>query len=69
MSEQRILINNEVSYKKQKQTLYHELIHAYIYSYITDEGIENEEVICNIGAKSHDLIENITKEFFKKKGE
>ncbi len=66
MSTQEILINKEVSLEKQKETLYHELMHCYIYCYLCD-GIQfDEEGICNISAKSHNKIHKIAEDFFKK---
>lgn len=67
LSKQRILINNEITIEKQKQTLYHELMHCYIYSYITDNlGSIDEETFCDISAKSHDIIHKIVEEYFRK---
>ena len=63
LSKQEILINNEVSLEKQKETLYHELMHCYIYCYLCD-GIQfDEEGICNISAKRYVMI------FLESKGE
>lgn len=66
LSKQEILINKEVSIEKQKETLYHELMHCYIFCYLC-EGLQfDEEGICNISAKSHNIIHKITEEYFKK---
>ncbi len=66
LSKQRILINKEITIEKQKQTLYHELMHCYIYSYITDNlGSIDEETFCDISAKSHDIIHEIAFKYFK----
>ena len=64
MSTQEVLINKEASKEKQRETLYHELMHCYIYCYLCD-GLEfDEEGICNISAKSHNMIHRIADEFF-----
>lgn len=66
-STQEILINKDVPKDKQRQTLYHELMHCYIYCYLSDEmGINDlEEGICDISAKSHNMIHKIADDFFK----
>lgn len=66
MSKQQILINNEVSIEKQKETLYHELMHCYINCYILDGLQFDEEGLCNISAKSHNMIHKIAEDFFQK---
>lgn len=65
LSKQEILINNEVSLEKQKETLYHELMHCYIYCYLCDGLQFDEEGICNISAKSHNMIHKIAEDYFK----
>lgn len=69
LSKQEILINKEVSKEKQKETLYHELMHCYIFCYLCDGLQFDEEGICNISAKSHNMIHKITEDFFKKNKE
>lgn len=66
LSTQTILINSEVSIEKQRETLYHELMHCYIACYLCDGLQFDEEGICNISAKSHDIIHEIVEEYFKK---
>ena len=65
LSTQTILLNNEVSKEKQRQTLYHELMHCYIYCYICDGLNFDEEGICELSAKSHRMIHEITERYFK----
>ncbi len=64
LSTQQILINKEVSKEKQKETLYHELMHCYIWSYLSDEINYNEEILCDLSSKSHDMIHDVCKNFF-----
>ena len=67
LSKQEILINNEVSKEKQIETLYHELMHCYIFCYLCDGLQFDEEGLCNISAKSHNIIHNIVERFLKEK--
>lgn len=67
LDKQLILINNEVSIERQKQTLYHELMHCYLYCYTDNREQFSEEDICNISAKSHDIIHKIVEKYFKEK--
>ena len=64
-SKQEVLINGEATLDKQRETLYHELMHCYIYCYICDGLSFDEEGLCNISAKSHDMIHSIVEEYFK----
>lgn len=65
LSTQTILLNKEVSKEKQRQTLYHELMHCYIYCYICDGLNFDEEGICELSAKSHNMIHDIVERYFK----
>ena len=67
LSRQEILINKEVSLEKQKETLYHELMHCYINCYLCDGMQFDEEGLCNISAKSHNMIHKIAEDFFAEK--
>ena len=63
---QIIYLNRDMKDDVKKQTLYHELMHCYIWSFVT-KGIEiSEEVMCDISANSHDLIHKIVDDYFKK---
>lgn len=68
MSTQEILINKEATKEKQKETLYHELMHCYIYCYLCDGLQFDEEALCNISAKSHNMIHKICEDYFGLKG-
>ena len=67
LSKQEILINNEISREKQKETLYHELMHCYIFCYLCNGLQFDEEGLCNISAKSHNIINKISDDFFEGK--
>ena len=63
-----IILDKDLPEDRKKKTLYHELTHCYIGSYITQsDKIYNEEDICDIVANSHDMIDKIVKEYFKEK--
>ncbi|MBO7527180.1 MAG: hypothetical protein J6T74_04685 [Clostridia bacterium] len=65
LSTQTIILNKEASKEKQRQTLYHELMHCYIYCYICDGLNFDEEGICELSAKSHNMIHEIAERYFK----
>lgn len=51
---------------QKKKTLMHELMHCYIWCYISDFESLNEEDICDISANSHEIIHKIVEQYFKK---
>lgn len=65
LSMQEILINKDVSVERQRKTLYHELMHAYIASYMFEGLSFDEEALCDVSAKSHDMINRIASAFFE----
>ena len=69
LSTQTILINKEAFKEKQKEILYHELMHCYIACYLCNGMQFDEEGICNISAKSHNMIHRICEDFFKNGGD
>ena len=68
-SENIIYINEDTPNKRR--TLYHELLHCYMYEYGFNQWEKsfNNEVVCEISASSHDIIEEIADEYLKKRGE
>lgn len=54
-----------LSKEQKKKTLYHELMHCYIWCYMHEVNNLNEEDICNISANSHDIINKIVNKYFK----
>ena len=66
-SKQTIYLNEELCEEVKKQTLYHELMHCYIWSYIHCFNEIGEEAICDISANSHDIIHKIAEDYFKTK--
>lgn len=64
-SQQIIYINNEPCRDVKKQTLYHELMHCYLWSYIHIFDNVSEEALCDISANSHDMIHEIVETYFK----
>lgn len=56
------------SIEQKKKTLYHELMHAYIYSYISFNDVQYDiDTFCDISANSHNLIHNIVDNYFRMK--
>ena len=56
---------DELCDEQAERTLMHELMHVYIWSYVTHQTSENytEEALCDISANSHDIIEDIVKRY------
>lgn len=65
--EQTIYLNKKLSIEQKRRTLYHELMHCYIWSYMTDLETLNEEDVCNISANAHDIIHKIVEDYFRGK--
>lgn len=68
-SKQTIYLNNELCNDVKKQTLYHELMHCYLWSYSHTFNEISEEGMCDISANSHDIIHKIVEDYFKGKVE
>lgn len=63
---QEIWIDEELTKEQKRRTLYHELMHCYIVSYITTQDLTyEEELLCDISANSHDIIHKIVEDYFK----
>lgn len=64
-SENIIYLNKETP--NIKKTLYHELMHCFMYEYGHNQWNKkfNNEDVCEISASSHDIIHNIVEEYFK----
>ena len=54
--DQEIWIDKDLPYERKKRTLYHELMHVYIREY--------EEMLCDICANAHEIIDNIANKYF-----
>ena len=58
--EQIIYLWEELHEEQKRQTLIHELVHCYIGCYMSFEDMEwHEDVICNMVANSHFIINDI----------
>lgn len=66
-NEQVIYINTEVHKDVKKQTLYHELMHCYLWNYVQNFDEVSEELLCDISANSHDIIHKIVESYFELK--
>lgn len=61
-----IYLYNELDYFQKKKTLCHELMHCYIFTYISFNDIEfSIDDFCDISANSHYIIHKIVEEYFK----
>ncbi len=63
--EQIIYLDKDLCDEAKQQTLLHELMHCYLYCYYTNtDELYNEEVLCNVSANSHIVIDKIFKSYF-----
>lgn len=60
---QEIWLSNDLSKEQEIETLIHELIHCYMWCYCTHLEQCDEEDICNIGSKSHFIIDEIIERY------
>ena len=61
-----IYINNDIIDKKR--TLYHELMHCFLYEYGHNQNADKSfsyDDVCEVSACSHDMIHSIVEEYFK----
>ncbi len=61
-----IYINNDILDKKR--TLYHELMHCFLYEYGHNQNADKSfsyDDVCEVSACSHDMIHEIVEEYFK----
>ena len=63
---QKIYLNEEVHEEQKRQTLLHELMHCYVWSYVCGFNNISEEALCDISANSHDIIHEIVEKYFHK---
>lgn len=61
---QIIYLNNDLCEDVKKQTLYHELMHCYLWNYLHNFSEIGEEALCDISANSHDIIHQIVTDYF-----
>lgn len=62
---QVIYLNKNLQQDQKKRTLYHELMHCYIWNFLHSCDNYGEEVLCDISANSHDIIHKIVEDYFK----
>ena len=66
---QEIWLYKDIKKETKEKTLYHELMHCYLYSFISFNNIDfSIDDFCNISANSHNIIHKIAKEYFNEQG-
>lgn len=67
MTERKIYINKEIgSIDQYKRTLYHELMHAYLWSVgVCSWNNYGEEDLCDFSSASHNLIDKIAIDYME----
>ena len=64
----KILLYEDLDSQQKKKTLYHELMHCYLFTYISFNNIDFcIDDFCDISANSHDIIHKIVEDYFKDK--
>ena len=57
---------NQPKKETKEKTLYHELMHCYLYSFISFNDIDfSIDDFCDISANSHNIIHKIVEHYFK----
>lgn len=63
---QEIWLWKDVKKEQKRKTLYHELMHCYLFSYVSFNNIDfSIDDFCDISANSHDVIHKIAEDYFK----
>ena len=66
---QEIWLYKDIKKETKEKTLYHELMHCYMYSFISFNNIDfSIDDFCDISANSHNMIDKIVKEYFNEQG-
>ena len=65
---QEVWIDKDLPIEKKRKTLYHELMHCYLFTYVSFNNIDFcIDDFCDISANSHDIIHKIVEDYFKDK--
>lgn len=61
----KIYLDKNQPKDRKRKTLLHELMHCYVYEYISHTELQfNEEELADISANSHDIIHKIVEDYF-----
>lgn len=61
----KILLYEDLDSQQMKKTLYHELMHCYLFTYVSFNNIDFcIDDFCDISANSHDIIHKIVEDYF-----
>lgn len=64
----QIWLYRDLNWDKKRKTLYHELMHVYIKTFITSSDMKfDEELLCDISANAHDVVQDIAERYFNQK--
>ena len=63
-SDHKLFLDANNCYYTMNKSLLHELMHIYIYEYCSWEMNFNEEIVCDLVANSHNVINEIAKEYW-----
>jgi len=66
---QEIWLYKDTTKEMKKKTLYHELMHCYLYNFISFNNINfSIDDFCDISANSHDIIHKIVEDYLERSG-
>lgn len=65
-AQKKIYLYKELDEFQKRKTLMHELMHCYLFTYVSFNPIEfSIDDFCDISANSHDIIHKIVNDYFK----
>ena len=62
----KVYIYKELDMEQKKKTLMHELMHCYLFSFVSFNPVNfSIDDFCDLSANSHDIIHKIVEDYFK----